>query len=68
MYALNKHHFHPMFISSPPPISALRQNISVANLSIALYLPASTQPTQYPKTPRFLHIYAAFEAFSPIPV
>ena len=57
-----------MFISSLPPISALRQNLGVANLfqpTSQLCLPRSSQ---YPKTPRFLHIYAAFEAPDLIPV
>ena len=61
-------HSHPMFISSQPPISALRPNTGVANLFRALIHPALTQPTQYPKTPRFLHIHAAFEPPDLIPV
>ena len=62
------HQSHPMFISSSLPISVLRQNTGVANLFRALFHPVSTQPTQYPKTPRFLHIYAAFEPPDLIPV
>jgi hypothetical protein len=61
-------HSHPMFISSLPPISAHCQNLGVANLFCTLFRPVSAQSAQYPKTPRFLHIYAAFEPFSLIRV
>ncbi len=57
-----------MFISSPPPISALRRNLGVANLFRALFRPVSGLLVQYPKNPRFLHIYAAFEPSDLIPV
>ena len=57
-----------MFISSQPPESALRLNLGVANLFRALFHPVSAQPAQYPKTPRFLHIRAAFKPPDLIPV
>jgi len=61
-------HSHPMFISSPPPISALCPNSGVANLFCDISHRVSAQSTPYPKTPRFLHIHAAFEPSDPIPV
>lgn len=57
-----------MFISSPPPFSALRPKHGVANVFQTYFCPSSAHRTLYPKTPRFLHIYAAFEPFSLIPV
>jgi len=61
-------HSHPMFISSQPPISTLRLNLGVANMVQTNFCPSSALLAQYPKTPRFLHIYAAFEPSDLIPV
>ena len=61
-------HSHPMFISSQPPIAALLRNSGVANVSQVTLCLNLAVSAQYPKTPRFLHIYAAFELFSLIPV
>ena len=44
------HHSQPMFISSPPPISALRRNLGMANLFCVLFRPAQLFQPNIPKS------------------